>query len=69
MLHRISKPLAYCRVNGRLYRLATTPDKRVELYRAEGLEAGKGTVLGRYLKRGDATKAVAQIAYQPEFQR
>jgi hypothetical protein len=59
----------FCRVNGRLFRLTTTSDKRVELYRAEGLEAGKGTLLGRYLKRGDATKAVAQIAYQPEFHR
>ncbi len=59
----------FCRVNGRLFRLTITSDKRVELYRAEGLEAGKGTLLGRYLKRGDATKAVAQIAYQPEFQR
>lgn len=59
----------YCRVNGRLFRLTTTSDKRVELYRAESLEADKGTLLGQYLKRGDATKAVAQIAYQPEFRR
>ena len=57
----------YCRMNGRLFRLTTTADKRIELYRAEGLETRKGTLLGRYLKRGDATKAVAQIAYQPEF--
>lgn len=59
----------YCRVNGRLFRLTNTSDKRVELYRSENLEAGRGTLLGKYLKRGDATKAVAQIAYQPEFQR
>lgn len=59
----------HCRVNGRLFRLSTTPDKRVELYRSENLEADKGKLLGQYLKRGDATKAVAQIAYQPEFRR
>jgi hypothetical protein len=59
----------YCRVNGRLFRLTTTTDKRVELYRAESLESDKGTLLGQYLKRGDATKAVAQIAYRPEFRR
>jgi hypothetical protein len=59
----------YCRVNGRLFRLTTTTDKRVELFRSENLEAGNGTLLGRYLKRGDVTKAVAQIAYQPEFLR
>ncbi|NII58332.1 hypothetical protein [Sphingomonas aerolata] len=57
----------YCRVNGRLFRLTITTDKRVELYQSEGLEAGRGALLGRYLKRGDATKAVALIAYQPEF--
>ena len=54
-------------MNGHLFRLTTTTDKRIELYRSEGLQAGKGALLGRYLKRGDATKAVAMIAYQPGF--
>lgn len=31
----------FCRVNGRLFRLTITSDKRVELYRSENLEAGK----------------------------
>lgn len=57
----------YCRVNGRLFRLTTTPDKRCELYRSESLESDKDHLLGKYLNRSGATKAVAKIAYQPEF--
>lgn len=45
-------------------RLSTTLDKRVALYRSENLGADKEASLGLYLKRGDATKAVAQVAYQ-----
>jgi hypothetical protein len=59
----------YCRANGRLFRLTATLDKRVELYRSATVDGDKGTLLGKYLSRGDATKAVAQIAYQTELQR
>jgi hypothetical protein len=62
---RQSKTL-FCRVNARLYRLAPAADKRLELYRVDTPEDGGGRLLGRYLGRGDATKAVQQIAYQSE---
>lgn len=61
--------VAHCRVNGRLYRLSPTDDKRVQLFRVDALDTPKGALLGRYLKRTDATKAVAQLAYQPEVVR
>jgi len=57
----------YCRVNGRLFRLSPTGDKRLDLYRTESIDDCEGRLLGRYLKRGDATKAVEKIAYQPEL--
>ncbi|WHS94225.1 hypothetical protein VPK21_004346 [Sinorhizobium kummerowiae] len=57
----------YCRKNGRTFRLKPTPDKRWEMHRIDGLSAEeKGKLIGRYGGRGDATKVVAQIAYQPE---
>lgn len=58
---------AYCRVNGRLFRLSPAADKRLDLYRCDGIGADEGQSLGRYLKRADATKAVGKIAYQPEL--
>ncbi|RYE64722.1 MAG: hypothetical protein EOO83_00440 [Oxalobacteraceae bacterium] len=57
---------AYCRVGGRLFRLTTREDKFLDLFRAEEVGAGKQRLLGRYAKRGDATKALEKIAYQPE---
>jgi hypothetical protein len=60
-------PIWYCRSNGRTFRLKLTPDKRWEMHRISGLSAEeKGKLIGRYGGRGDATKAVAQIAYLPE---
>jgi hypothetical protein len=60
-------PIWYCRKNGRAFRLTQTPDKRWEMHRISGLSAEeKGKLIGRYGGRGDATKAVAQIAYLPE---
>lgn len=56
----------FCRANGRLYRLSETADKRVDQHRLESLDVAEGKIIGRYLKRGDATKAVALVAYQPE---
>lgn len=61
------EPIWYCRKNGRAFRLTQTPDKRWEMHRISGLSAEeKGRLIGRYGGRGDATKAVAQIAYLPE---
>ncbi len=60
-------PIWYSRKNGRTFRLKPTPDKRWEMHRIDGLSADeKGKLIGRYSGRGDATKVVAQIAYQPE---
>lgn len=60
-------PVWYCRKNGRAFRLTPTPDKRWEMHRIGKLSAEeKGKLIGRYGGRGDATKAVAQIAFLPE---
>jgi hypothetical protein len=57
----------YCRVNGRTYRLSPTKDKMWNLYRVNSISDGGGApVLGKYQRRGDATKAIRTIAYQPE---
>jgi hypothetical protein len=60
-----SKSLYY-RINGRSYRLSPTLDKRWELHRVSSLD-DKGILVGRYAKRGDVTKALSQVAYQPDF--
>jgi hypothetical protein len=57
----------YCRVNGRTYRLSPTTDKKWNLYRVTAVsDDEKGVVIGRYQGRGDATKVIAEMAYQPE---
>ena len=56
----------FCRMNGRLFRLAQDKDKRWTLCRIESLQDDKGAVLGIYATRGEAAKIVAKIAYQPE---
>jgi hypothetical protein len=60
-------PNWYCRTNGRAYRLTPTTDKRWDLHRvnAPSVEE-KGKLVGRYRARGDATKIVAQVAYQTD---
>lgn len=55
----------YCRMNGRSYRLTPTADKMWQLHRIEAI-GDKGALVGKYQKRGDATKALAQVAYQPD---
>jgi hypothetical protein len=56
----------YCRINGRSYRLSLTADKMWNLYRIASVEDRDGALIGKYRYRGDVTKALAQIAYQPE---
>ncbi len=58
----------YCRRNGRLYRLSpTNDDGRVRLFRVQQIDDDeRGDVLGLYQSRGDAAKAVKEIAYRPE---
>ena len=60
-------PHWYCRANGRTYRLSPTKDKRWDLYRVNSTSSDEnGFLIGKYQKRGDATKVVAEVAYQPE---
>ena len=60
-------PHWYCRANGRTYRLSPTKDKMWNLFRVNSTsDDEKGALIGKYQRRGDATKVVAQIAYQPE---
>jgi hypothetical protein len=57
----------YCRANGRTYRLSPTKDKRWHLYRVKTTsDDEEGGLVGKYQRRGDATKVVAQIAYQTD---
>jgi hypothetical protein len=57
----------YCRANGRTYRLSPTNDKMWHLYRVNSTSVDEeGALIGKYQRRGDATKVVKQMAYQPE---
>ncbi len=57
----------YCRRNGRTYRLSPTKDDMLRLFRVQKVDDDeRGDVLGNYQSRGDATKAVKEIAYRPE---
>ncbi len=60
----------YCRSNGRTYRLSPASDRMSNLYRVNAVsDEEKGILLGKYQHRGDATKAITLIAYQPEPKR
>ncbi|MER8802256.1 hypothetical protein [Mesorhizobium sp. M0998] len=60
-------PRWYCRANGRTYRLSPTNDKMWNLYRVNSVsEEDEAALIGKYQRRGDATKVVSQMAYQPE---
>ena len=56
----------FCRINARIYRLSQTKDKMLLLHRVAGVEDDGGTLIGKYLRRADVTKALGQVAYQPE---
>jgi hypothetical protein len=56
----------YCRTNGRVYRLLPTADKMWTLNRVDSVDDLEGAYIGKYRYRGDAGKALKQIAYQPE---
>lgn len=55
----------YCRMNGRAYRLSPTAEGVWRLFRIKAM-GDEGALVGKYQKRRDATKALAQVAYQPE---
>ena len=63
------RTVAYCRVNGRLYRLTRAEDKKLEMERLTTVEDGSGRHIGRYQSRGDATKALERAAFMPEPRR
>lgn len=52
----------YCRLNGRAFRLINSEDKRFHLARIHD-PADEGQPVGRYATRGDATRALEQVAY------
>lgn len=57
----------YCRVNGRTYRLSPMENRMWQLCRVVQVgDSEDGNDLGRYRGRGDATKAVADMAHRPE---
>ncbi len=59
----------YCRANARAFRLTPTPDKLWELYRIAALEDPDAELIGKYRTRGDASKVLAQMAFQDEPRR
>jgi hypothetical protein len=49
------------------YRLSPTKDKMWHLHRVNAVsDEAEGALIGKYRTRGDATKVVAETAYQPE---
>lgn len=54
------------RINGRAYKLTPTKDKKWDLFRIEAFDDPKPPLIGRYGNRGDVTKALAKLAYEPE---
>jgi len=64
-------PDLHCCKNGRLYRLHALKntgkfEPAFEVLRVDHLGAKRGRTVGRYRTRGDATKAVANVAYQED---
>jgi hypothetical protein len=60
-------PNWYCRANGRTYRLSAARDKTWHLDRVDSVsDDQEGALIGKYRRRGDATKVVAEMAYKPE---
>jgi hypothetical protein len=55
----------YIRKNGRAYRLSPTKDQRWDLFRIQDV-VDPGARVGVYGSRGDANKALAKLAYEPE---
>lgn len=55
----------YSRRNGRAFRIVQGKDKRWTMYRIKEIDE-EGELLGAYLGRGDANKALVKIAYAPE---
>jgi hypothetical protein len=62
-----NSPLWHCRTNGRMYRLSPTKEKMWHLHRVKSVaDEEPGPRLGTYRGKREATKAVAEMAFQPE---
>jgi hypothetical protein len=61
-----SSKTLHCRANGRTYRLEPQSDKRLHLSRVNAPDDPTGELIGRYSRRSEATKVVAEMAYKPE---
>ncbi|WP_075632293.1 hypothetical protein [Novacetimonas hansenii] len=66
-------PDLYCRKNARLFRLKglnkdTSPlAAKFEVFEVKSFEDKRGVLIGRYRTRSDASKAVLEVAYNPEW--
>jgi hypothetical protein len=60
-------PELYCRINGRTYCLSPTADKMWQAFRTASVDDRNGRFIGKYKRRGDASKAIQEIAYKPEI--
>jgi hypothetical protein len=56
----------FCRTNGRTFRLSPTKDKLWNLYSVTSVEDEKGSHVGKYARRGDASKVITELAFKPE---
>lgn len=62
-----NSPDWFYRLNGRTYRLSPTKDKKWDLHRVNSVSSEEeGVFIGKYQRRGDATKVIADMAYRPE---
>lgn len=59
----------YCRVNGRAYRLGPKEGRSRSLFRISTIDDSNPRLVGNYENRTHATKAVSEMAYQPEPRR
>ena len=64
-------PDLHCCKNGRLYMLralqtSSKYEPAFEVLRVDRLDAKRGRLVGRYRTRGEATAAVAKVAYQED---
>jgi hypothetical protein len=60
-------PDLYCRINGRAYRLTPTQDKMWQAFRIASVDDQAVRFIGKYKRRGDASKAIQEVAYKPDI--
>ena len=60
-------PGVYCRMNGRAFQALQGKDKVWVVFRIKDVGETSGQQIGRYKNRGDATKVLTKMAYEPEI--